>query len=258
VLLSILSAVVVFVSFLPWVPVIFNDLGDDLGWIKMPEPYFVAQYFYDYVGKDALTAAILIIFCYLFFKSVKSSEHKKNKPVFIIIVLWLVLSYLIPYIRSVVLSPMLSNRYTRVSLPGWIILFVIGWGKIKSYKWRYSLALILVASALINIFFLRHYYSRIKKDQFREASEIVLPKNKSHYPVLSSLPWHFNFYFRHEKEQINDLNSIDVSKMPLFWVLQAHFNEDEMASEIAKLSDRFDVMERHSFFGSSAILMKAK
>ena len=257
--LSITSAILIMLAFIPWLPTITNDLGVNLGWIKPPEPHFVAQYFYDYVGKDALSTLILVIFSYLFIGSMfKMPANDEQKPVFLIIIIWIILSYLVPYIRSIVVSPMLVNRYTIVTLPAWIIVFAIGWEQIKNLKWKYALSIILVLSAIINLVFFRQHYTRLKKDQFRESSEIVLLRNTSHHPIYSNLYWHFGFYFRNNAEKVEDLGTADLSAVEAFWLLQAHFSENEMKAEITRLSENFEVIERHYFFGSKALLMRRK
>lgn len=257
---SVVSGIVVGVSFLPWLPTLFNDLGVDVGWIKSPSPFFVAQYFYDYTGKDALTTLILVVFIYNFFKYVgQYSEYGKGiKPVLFTILIWIVLTYLVPYIRSITISPMLSNRYTIVTLPAWIILFTIGWDRIDNLKWKYGLSVVLIFSAIINITLFRHYYTTIRKDQYREVSQLVLTKNEHHYPIYSSLPWHFSFYFRNSKEQILDISSAIHSGKDKIWLLQAHFTEEEWEAEVKKLEQSFKVVEKNTLIGANAILLEAR
>lgn len=255
--LSVMSCLLVLLAFIPWLPILFNDMGVDVGWIKKPEPYFVAQYFYDYTGKDALTTIVLIAFIYLTVKNtLKKSIGLKIKIIVLIITAWIVLSYLVPYIRSVTLSPMLHNRYTIVTLPAWIILFAFGWEKIRMLKWKYALIPILIVSSILNLFFFRQHYYILKKEQYREASEIVLAKNKSAYPVYSSLSWHFSFYFRNSTTEVRDFQSADFTSIDKFWLLQAHITEEEMEAEVLRLKDSFRVAERNLFFGSNAILME--
>ena len=202
---------------------------------------------------------ILVIFSYLFIGSLfKMPANDERKPVFLTIIIWIILSYLVPYIRSITVSPMLANRYTIVTLPAWIIAFAVGWEKIKSMKWKYALSMILVISALVNIVFFRQHYTRLKKDQYREASEIVLANNKSNYPVYSTLSWHYSFYFRNSDDKVRDFYTADFSSTDQFWLLQAHSSEDEMEADIKRLNENFNIIERHSFFGTNAILFGAK
>lgn len=153
---------------------------------------------------------------------------------------------------------MLVNRYTIVTLPAWIIVFAVGWEKIKSMKLKYALSMILVLSTLVNIVFFRQHYARLKKDQYREASEIVLTKNKFHYPVYSTLWWHYSFYFRNSNDKVSDFYTAGYVRDRQFWLLQAHSSEDEMEADIKKLNENFNIIERHSLFGTNAILFGKK
>lgn len=257
--LSLSSAIIIMLAFVPWLPTIINDLGISLGWIKPPEPHFIAQYFYDYVGKDALTTLLFVIFSCLFtFSLFKMPVNDEQRPVFLIIIIWIILSYLVPYIRSIIVSPMLVNRYTIVTLPAWIIVFAVGWEKIKNLKWKYALPLILLLSAMVNLVFFRQHFTRLKKDQFREASEIVLNRNTSHYPIYSNLFWHFGFYFRNNPEKVKDLKTVDLSTVRDFWILQAHASDDEMNAQIVEFDKHYNVFERHSFYGANAVHMRRK
>jgi len=260
ILLSILSGIAVGASFLPWLSTLVNDLGADVGWIKSPSPIFVAQYFYDYTGKDALTTLILIVFIYNVFKSSSQVSTRKDetKPILLIIVIWIVISYLVPYLRSITLSPMLSNRYTIVTLPAWIILFSLGWNRIRNVKLKYAMSVILVLSAIINLNFFRKHYTVIRKDQFREASQLVLVKNENSYPIYSSLAWHFNFYFRETNNPVRDMSSANLSGIEKFWLLQAHFTEEDWQAEINRLAPSFKVVEKYPLIGANAILFEAQ
>ncbi len=259
ILLSVASAILIMLAFVPWLPTITNDLGVDLGWIKPPEPHFITQYFYDYVGKDALSTIILVIFSYLFvFSLFKMPVDDERKPVFLIIIIWIILSYLVPYIRSITVSPMLVNRYTIVTLPAWIIVFAVGWEKIGNLKWKYVLPVILVLSAVINLIFVRQYYTRLTKDQYREASEIVMLRNTSHYPIYSNLSWHFGYYFRNNIEKVEDLNTLNLSLVKVFWILQAHASDDEMDGVASKLKEDYEMVEKHTLYGARALLFVRK
>ena len=260
IILSICAGLAIVAAFSPWLPIIFNDLTDVLPHIKIPEPHFVIKYFYYYTGKDALTTSLFCFFIFLFFKAFYSynSLSIENKSVYLIVLIWIVWSYLFPYIRSILVTPMLADRYTIITLPAWIILLALGWEKMRNLKLKYGFPIILVLSSIINLIFFRQYYSIIKKDQWRDASQIVISKNYSHYPVYSTYPWHFSFYFRNSIDKVKDLYSADYASDKQFWLLQAHVPEEEMESDIKQLNKSFEIIERHSFYGANAVLFKVK
>lgn len=260
ILRSIASAIVIMLAFLPWTPIVMNDLSVNVGWIKDPSPYFFAEYFYYYTGKDAFTASVFCVLIFLFFKIffTYNDSNLETKPIFLIIIIWIFLSYLIPYIRSVFAAPMLADRYTIVTLPAWIILFALGWNAIHRLNIKYLIVPLLVLSAIINLLFFRQYYTRIRNDQWREASNLVLSRNKLHHPIYSTSAWHFSYYFRDNPVQVRDLNSSDLSKVDKFWFLIAHASDEEIESQILKLQEMHVIVERHVFFGANAVLLTRK
>ncbi len=257
---SIISGIVILASYIPWIPVLLRESGIKEFWIKRPGPFFVAVYLYDYTGKDAFTMFIFIIFIFLFIRSWKTNTllNMENKAIYLIIILWIVFSYLLPYVWSITNTPLLHDRYTIVTLPAWFLIFAIGWNTIKNTRWKWSLPALLTLGMMVNMAFFKQHYTRLHKDQFREASEIVISRNQAGYPVLSGLPWHFNFYFRNIPDKVKDLNAFDLSRVESFWLLQAHYSPDEMEAEIRKLSETFDVVENHPQYGANALLMKRR
>jgi len=260
IIVSFLSGVAVILLYIPWIPIIIHDSDLETFWIKRPGPFFVAVYFYDYTGKDVVTTLLFLFFLFFFIQYFRSriKTGAENRAVFLILILWMLFSYSLPYIRSIASTPMLHDRYTIVTLPAWILMFAIGWDKIKNYKWKYALSVMIVLSALINLAFFKQHYTRLQKDQFREVAQIVKSANSLHYPIYSGLAWHFNFYFRNTQEKVIDLTTSDLSHTENFWLLQAHYTPDEMDAEIRKLRETFEVVERHSQYGANAILLKRK
>ena len=221
---------------------------------------FFIQYYYVYLGKDAPSAILLGFLSVLFFRNffLKTEKGTVVQPIYLVIIVWLVASYFIPYMRSLIVTPMVVDRYTIVTLPAWILLFAIGWKYITALRVKYAVVLLLTISAIGNLFFFRNYYTRVKKDQWREASEIVINKNKSHFPIYSTVAWHFTFYFRNQPEKINDLYSSDLSGTEKFWFLVAHLNEEEQDTQIRGLEEGFKMTERYTFFGANAVLFERK
>lgn len=257
---SILSGIIMVLAFSPWIPIIISDMGIGLSFLKRPTPFFFAQYFYYYIGKDAITLIIFLVFVFLFIQSFRNrdSNDRQNTSLYLIIILWIVLTYLIPYVRSILVSPMLVVRYTMITLPAIIILLAIGWNVIKVAKYKYSLVIVLTLVAILNLIFFRHYYTRPEKSQFREASLKVQSANQSHLPIYSSLPWHFGFYFRNSADTVKNIELLEGSSVDQFWLLQAHFTNEEFEAETKKLRENFQIVESHPFFEANAILMKRR
>ncbi len=238
---------------------IFNDLKITSFWIQKPGPAFIAEYFYYYFGKDALVSLVFTILIILFVKLQfgKNRVDTESKALNLVIIIWLVLSYLIPYIKSIVGPPMLHVRYTIVSLPAWFLIISIGWDQINNKGWKLGIVTIISLSMVINLIFMRKHYSRIEKQQFREVSDFVKMKNSSSYPIYSLFSWHFNFYFRDHSIKPDYLYLPDLSKVDNFWLLHADFLSPEEKKELIRsLQGEFSVMENYPFNKTEAFLMK--
>jgi hypothetical protein len=255
---SLISGLVIVVLFIPWLPVIFSDLQIASFWISKPEPTFLADYFYYYFGKDAITT---VIFVFLIVLSIKGSlgrdeQNRIRKAVYLILIVWLVFSYLIPYLKSVMGTPMLYVRYTIVALPAWIIIISIGWDLIRNERLKYGLIIVVSLVMILNLIFFRGHYVRIDKQQFREASSLVKEKNTV-YPVYSMYAWHYNFYFRDDSLRVQDLDVTNPPNENYFWLLQAEFFSPKEKTEVLQnLQRQFEIVETHSFHKTDAVLLK--
>jgi uncharacterized membrane protein len=257
---GILSGILVLVAFIPWIPVIIHDLGLTDFWMKKPPVYFMAKFIYEYFGKDALVSTVFFL-CLLYFLKpfLRKVWLQQEGPIYIILASWVILSYLVPYVKSMISTPILATRYTMVTLPACMVLFAMGLSKIPKLKWQYSVIIIVVLSSLTNLFFIRKYYTSPNKTQFREVSQLVQSRNsQSGYPVLSSLTWFYGWYFKGQPNQVKDVNSSNFDSIDKFWLIQAHFPDTTRQREVRKFTDRFDIAEKYQFFQADAVLMVKK
>lgn len=255
---GLLAGVAAGLSFTFWLPVIFNDLEISAFWIQRPKPLFLAEYFYGYFGKDAITAIISLVFLFFMFKNLRNeSQTNQSKGILIVLILWLVLSYVIPLVRSLTSAPVLHIRYTIVTLPAWIVLFAWGWTLIPQQRLKFALAIVVALSSIFNLFLLRKHYSKITKQQFREAAAVVLEKADSSAVVVSTFPWHYGFYFRNSSINVGSVTD-SLRDSNSFWLLPVQtFSSKEIEDEINKFPG-FEIKERYLFNKTEAILMVKK
>ncbi len=249
--------VVTILLFASWTQTISINLFTGYAWMPHPKFYFIPAYFHNYFGKDILVSIAFSFLSVLFFRSViKNYSQKQSDPLHLILILWLALSYLIPYAISLFGNSILDIRYTMVSLPAWIAIIAIGWSKIENPKWKTVLIVIVSLASFINLFFIKEHYSKIQKQQLREVSQLIKTKNKSRYPMYSSFSWEYNFYFRDDQEKVIKFDSLQNNQKSLtkFWLLQVGSPE----GEVLKLKDQFTVVEQYSFFNANALLMEKR
>ena len=255
---GLISGLLVPILLIPWIPQIWSDLGITTNWINKPQLIFIKEYFYTYFGRDRFVMGICVIaFIYFFRLLIIKETSRTEKAVFIIVIIWLVLSYAIPYFRSIVSTPILEDRYTMVSLPAWMIIFAVGVDTLKKIKWKYYLATAIFISSMVNLLFIRKYYTKIIKQQIREMAQIVQEKNTAHDMMISNFEWHCNYYFRNFPRKVNNLFG-DFSTVDKFWVLIIELTPQQKKEHLKLIDKNFEVAERHTFYKTEAMLMVKK
>lgn len=85
------------------------------------------DYFYNYFGKEILQSVILVGLTFLFIRELlkKTVAEPQRRQLYIILFLWLLVSCLIPFVRSIISTPIMHIRYTIITLPAWIIIFSV-------------------------------------------------------------------------------------------------------------------------------------
>ncbi len=252
--ISVLSGLLIFILFWPWIPTVLQDAGISSFWIKSPSPFFFFEYFYDYTGKDAITSLVLISLLIIYLRYRNISISKLYYPSREILGWWIVFSYAIPYVRSITSTPILHPRYTIVTLPALLVLSAVGWAILSSTVWKRVSLVLLLVGIIVNFSFFKQPYTRITKDQFREASQFVRERNNN-LPIYSTFSWHYNFYFRDSVNKVQPL-SINNLQADSFWLLQGQLSEEDAQAEINKLTVNYQIVDSGTFFGTKALLFK--
>jgi uncharacterized membrane protein len=268
IILSVSSGVLILLSFSPWLPVIFGDNQIESFWIKKPDIFFSFLYLYNYFGKEpvAFIASLMLmglairhfIICY---KSKNSDQKTTNLYITeFVLIAWLLLSYLIPYIYSVVKIPMLHERYTIVTLPSIILLTALGWNLIQSRRLKILITLAVVLATFMNLALFNPYYTKFHKLQFRELVMELKDYDESHTKIYSDQPWYFNFYFEqfNSKNKLTDINGVDFAAdttgIKKVWILQAPALSS--AADMNYLLDNYTITKKISYGDLQAILFE--
>jgi len=253
-------AAVSILIFAPWTQVLVSELLTGHPWMPKPAIYALLSYFYNYSGKDVLVTIIFAALIILFFRSFirPDANDEQKKPLHLILILWLVLVYVLPFIKSFIGNSILDMRFTIIFLPALLIAVAVGWSKLKKTKWKLVCAVCIVLSSLINLLFLTEHYTKVQKQQIREVSNFVKTNNKAQHAVFSSSSREFNFYFPDPGSTVNPLDSLDrimdLSVIDKAWILRINPSEEELLI----LSGKFRMLEKHSFHETEALLIQKK
>jgi mannosyltransferase len=264
---GLICASIVLLAFLPWVPIIFQDLQIKSFWIQDPGPLFFIEYFQSYFTgwwglsyKYILNWTLFLMLLYYFWTL--GYRMKKGLSIEIdhfVLIGWGFLSLLIPYLYTVYRMPMLVDRYTIITLPAILLVIAIGWVYVKNVYLKIVLVLIFIVSDFRVHY---RYFTRYIKSEYRELAFHIVRENKISYPVLSQYPWHFNYYFRkynagYEVQHILKLNEPDwVSNKQKIWIIapQTHL----FGGQAEMLNASFQVEKELQHFDVNAVLYARK
>lgn len=261
-LLSALSAVAIFILWIPAFLVFLVASKTPSSWIPEPTPEQFSSLFKEFFGNaEVIFYFISVLIVFYFIKAfnklnVSKSENTDDKKVsqFVVISVWIFISLLIPYIISFLKIPIMVNRYFMSLLPAVILLVALGLNEIKNKKITYLILALFTIASITDIVVVKDYYNKITKTQFREITNDIIQKNQLKSAVVSPWAWHLNTFF--DSEKIKTVESPDLQKYVEnlmlkpnekvdFWYLGAHFQQYQLSPEAESfLTNNFNLIEK--------------
>lgn len=277
----LLGFIIIAIGYIPWLPFLSSMSQIESFWIDAISPAFMTSFFYDYFGNAELLKPfiILLLLVYIFHVSlsVESSliNKVKNNPLvlsFSVFIVWIFITYLIPYIRSLLVVPMLFPRYTIVVLPAIILALAYGIELFKLPLFKYLITAIFVIFSLIDIFFVKKYYTDVRKTQFREMTAYVVKENTTNFPIINQLTaWQQHYYFKKFKSRATVItgskdkliDSIVNKMLPKwqlegFWIVGAHGEKMPDEAKLKELSNSYVLLKQKNFYDAWAQLFISK
>ncbi len=225
VVLASIIAMVFIVALLPLLPQIMAKASLKSFWISKPTSTFILSYMDNYVKNKYLEGIFLLTslfaISYLFTKKYIRSIR--------ILFIWIILGFLLPYIRSITATPILTDRNTIIIIPALILLISYG---IFLLKDRILKICTLVLILILSIYQLSasNYHQKNDYQQWREILN-TLSQSKNNFPVYdlafkgkfyktyaAMLDMNLNIYSHYVLKSQHKTHSIPVC----FWTLEAH------------------------------------
>jgi mannosyltransferase len=240
--LLFISATIIFLLHIPSLKILLNISKIQSFWVETPSKQIFNIIFNEFFGESELLLFLVEILFIMYFISVFREKQndfsfKKiiaNKKIFSFIILffWIVITLIIPLIRSYLKVPMLVNRYFMVLLPAIILIISYGFYQIKSKIIFFSVLIIFIVFSITDLFIIKKYYKNITKSQFREVSLFINDNNDNNDIIVSSLSWYFPYFFTTNELKPTFVNSdldtfvqhikSDSTKCKTFWYVNAH------------------------------------
>ena len=244
---SLISGLMTILLYIPTYKLILKTTEMKSIWIQMPSLDVYTQFFKDFFGQSETVLFFIVpLIIFYFIKLFGENQNQKNtiNPIedknifsFIVLFLWILITIIIPLIRTYTSLPMLVNRYFINILPAVLIMISIALSMINNKTVKYGMISILFIFSLSDIIIVKKYYTQPNKSQFREASEFVKSNTKPNEIIYSSLSWYFNYFFNEPKIIDKPLNSIisetknDTTLLASFWYINSHGNKFEISKE---------------------------
>ncbi len=274
---------VIVLCYLPWLPSFIWQMqnrrtGNTNTGALLPPPRADAPLeFLSFLFKrpDWLAALILGLYALLLVGSlfVVHRTNTRDYPA-ALLALWLVIPFVIIYGYSLLQTPILTYRNLIILLPPAYLL--LARALVYTPALRQFTRLIAMGTAVILSAELLQsgYYTRVQKEQFREAVEFVV-ENESRYPnsVIVGLAWSenlLNYYFRKfdserrvdiiagweaDKVQVADL--IEAREAEYIWLVRGN-RIPETAFMAYFVNDNFVFTHTRQLYGADVILYRRR
>ena len=281
ILYFLLSGAIVVTGYLPWIPHLKAMSAIQSFWVQPVSANFLYDYFLEYFGNTSWLKYPLFALLLFFFWKVFASDKKivgypvQSNPLwaaFIILFVWIIFTNLIPYIRSILVVPMLYPRYTIVILPAFLIILAYAIYLINHKSIRVVVLMSFIALSIFSILQVKKYYSSVSKSQFREMTRFVVENNKANYPIIDEVvSWQHQYYFKAfkfkpvmlpgKKQTVIDsiLNGRDQQyKLDGFWIVGAHGDQPLTHEQKKVLETSYVMVKDKRLFDAWAELYIAK
>ncbi len=179
-----------------WLDVILSDIQINSFHVKPVGFDFPFLFLWSYI-KDPIAYALSIICIGLaFIETYRKIKVKKIWISHLSIILWILLSYLIPLLYSLLKLPLLTPKYTIIAVPAIIIVIAYGFLLIPYQKFRSYAMITILLSGLLMLFIARPPYKPRRAEDWREVAAYF----KQNYPtdkiIFSQLSWFHTYYFQ--------------------------------------------------------------
>jgi Ca-dependent carbohydrate-binding module xylan-binding len=164
------------------------------------------------------------------------------------------------------------RSYTIVLLPAIILALAYSIELFKLPLLKYLLTGLFVCLSLINLLFVKKYYTALSKTQFREMTEYVVHENTGNFPVLNeSTAWHQQYYltalgshakvYAHSDSAMIDsiLNKrSERYKLEGFWIVGAHVDAKPSEKQLKALDTAYALVKQKDFYDAWALFYRSK
>jgi len=251
----ILIYLLIVLLYAPWASAGIDQIKEmKTTWIREPKINSILKYLrYIFIRERWLPFLIIIVYSTLFIRSLRgvlkrNSGSKINalmRTPEIILFTWLLAPYIIAFIVSVIFTPVMIFRSLIICLPPAYLLVArfIAILPIKSRN-QFVLSFFIISFMLYHLIWKEDYYSKIRKEQFREAVAFIVAHDSMYKNQLfmACIPKakHLDYYFEkwgskknvdliaRKKDDIQEVvHTINKFEPEFLWYMSAHWRPEK-------------------------------
>ena len=266
------SGILCAIGFLPWLSFILSMSKIDTIWMELPKGDWVVNYFFTYFGNAPLLKPFLVLFLLAYFMRLLEQSKTQggqiiNQPTlfsFIIVFFWIVSTYFFPYLRSILVVPMLLPKYTIVALPAFLIIIAAGLDYFKKDYIKYLLLIGFMLFSIVDLIFIKKHYINVSKTQFKEMTAYISGPEDKHPIINEKTAWQHQYYLKqfgneaplHTGNKSLMIDSIIKNYLSIdtFWLVGAHGDPKLSDTQKKSLEDSFFLHKERQFYDAWAQL----
>lgn len=179
-----------------WLDVILSDIQINSFHVKPVGFDFPFLFLWDYIKDPVAFILSLICIGFALAKLLKRIKNNKVSTEHLLIICWILFSYLIPLSYSLLKMPLLTYKYSTIAVPAIFVVIAYGFLAIPYQKIKSYAIITIVLSGLLMLFIARPPYKPRRAEDWREVASYF----KQNYPndkvIFSQLDWFHSYYFQ--------------------------------------------------------------
>lgn len=223
-----IAGAIIVLGVLPLVPAIAGHASIDSFWIPQPGPAFFVYYFIGYFFSVSLAACFAAAMAYGIYQGSRADSWHKFAVCALLV--WIVVGYLVPWLRGFIAQPVATDRNTIYLLLPVLLLTGFGLARISLRPLQAFAAVGLAGASIWVLVAEAGYYTDIKKHQYRQMAAAL----SAFEPVLPvyTLKWNdtkYNVYFEQQNSQLRAVDIVELEEElaagmapPIFWLADGH------------------------------------
>lgn len=276
--------VAVLAAYGPWWPQVMRHLQHSQSYIRRPQidaPVEYMKSLFDQSGSQLhdhglVVAGVFCFYAYLFVMwSLKKVDVKQDWGLpfspGLFLICWLCVPYAGAFIKSVLSTPVLTNKNLVACAPAAYLLLARAFALLPlAAFWRYAAGIGATGLFLFGLVFGLGYYTTTQKEQYREAVKYVIEEDRGKDSLIIGCAnniIYYNYYFRRmgyskhviapfcTRADVTNVQQIINERNPEYvWLLV--FSVMPEKPVMKALESKLELLARKSFFGGGVMLYK--